>query len=168
MKKAFLMVLLLISAALVFSACGGGNGESESATQADKPQAEKPDDTAGKGEEVAKEILAAFDQLVADTAELVKEKPEAAEVKPKIEQLFKDYEPKIAELNSKYLALRDEDIALFGEANGYLGENRGKHVFKKDEVLQEYLDHYYSKGEQELYDLLKKGLINFLDMAVKR
>ena len=79
------------------------------------------------------------------------------------------YEPLMAELNKKYLALKDEDIALFGAANGYLGENRGKHVFKKDNDLGEYINHYsITDKNDEVVQLLKEGLFRLLETAVKR
>ena len=82
--------------------------------------------------------------------------------------IYKKYEETMKEINIKYLALKDKDIQLFGAANGYLGENRGKHVFKKDQVLNELVSHYYSKGEQEIVQLLSKDIIKMLDVAVRR
>lgn len=128
------------------------------------PSAQKADE----GVAVAKEILETFDKSVTEAAELAKTKPEAAELKPKLEALYKKYEETMKEINIKYLALKDKDIRLFGAANGYLGENRGKHVFKKDEVMNEHVSYYYSKGEQEIVQLLSKEIIKMLDVAVQR
>jgi len=121
-----------------------------------------------KGEAVAKEILDVHDQAVAEIADLMKDKPEAAELKPKLETLFQKYQEKMKALNEKYLALRDEDVASFGAANGYMGENRGKHVFEKDNALVAYMNYYnMEKDERELTKFINDGLFNLLETAVE-
>ena len=165
MTRNLLLIVLLVGIALIFSVCGGETPNKESP----EPAAETPStQKADEGVAVAKEILETFDKAVAEAAELAKTKPEAAELKPKLEALYKKYEETMKEINIKYLALKDKDIRLFGAANGYLGENRGKHVFKKDEVLTEYINHYYSNGDQEIVQLLSKDIIKMLDVAVQR
>jgi hypothetical protein len=165
MTRKLLLIVLLVGVALIFSVCGGETTTQES-TEPAKEEAAAP--KADEGVAVAKEILETFDKAVAEAAELAKTKPEAAELKPKLEALYKKYEDTMKEINIKYLALKDKDIAQFGAANGYLGENRGKHVFKKDEVLLEHVNYYYSKGEQEIVQLLSKEIIKMLDIAVQR
>lgn len=165
MTRKLLLIVLLVGIALTFSVCGGDTPEQESPEPAKETKAAPKAD---EGVAVAKEILETFDKAVAEAAELAKDKPETAELKPKLEALYKKYEETMKEINIKYLALKDKDIRLFGAANGYLGENRGKHVFKKDEVLNELVSHYYSKGEQEIVQLLSKDIIKMLDVAVKR
>lgn len=167
MKKIKLVTVLLICVALIFAACG----DSEKKTSAKEETAEVKKDAGGddKGVVVAREILSTFDKAVEETAALIKDKPEAAELKPKLDALSQKYAAEMKTLNAKYLALKDEDIALFGSANGYLGENRGKHVFKKDTALDVYLYHYNQTEEgKEIYDFLKKGLIDLLEISVKR
>jgi predicted ribosome quality control (RQC) complex YloA/Tae2 family protein len=164
MTRNLLLVVLFVGIALIFSVCGGETTE-KSPESAKETKAEQKSD---EGVTVAKEILETFDKAVAEAAELAKTKPAAAELKPKLEALFKKYEDTMKEINVKYLALKDKDIQQFGAANGYLGENRGKHVFKKDEVLTEYVNHYYSNGDQDIVQLLSKDIIKMLDVAVKR
>jgi hypothetical protein len=165
MTRNLLLTVLLVCIAMIFSVCGGDTPEKESPQPAEET-ASAP--KADEGIAVAKEILETFDKAVAEAAELAKTKPEAAELKPKLEALYKKYEETMKEINVKYLALKDKDIRLFGAANSYLGENRGKHVFKKEEVLTEYINHYYSNGDQEIYQLLSKDIIKMLDVAVTR
>ena len=165
MTRNLLLTVLFVCIALTFSVCGGETPQQESPEPAKQtPSAQEADE----GVTVAKEILATFDKAVAEAAELAKTKPEAAEIKPKLEALYKKYEETMKEINIKYLALKDKDIRLFGAANGYLGENRGKHVFNKDKVLNEYISYYYSKGEEEIVQLLSKEIIKMLDIAVQR
>lgn len=165
MTRNLLLIILLVGIALTFPACGGETPKQESPEPAKETQSAQQAD---EGVAVAKEILATFDKAVAEAADLAKTKPEAAELKPKLEALYKKYEETMKEINVKYLALKDKDIAQFGAANGYLGENRGKHVFKKDEVLTEPIQHYNLKGEQEIVQLLSKEIIKMLDVAVQR
>jgi hypothetical protein len=167
MKRSLLFSLLILCIALFFTACGGDNGETGDTGGKDKPAAAPGGDS--EGTLVAKEILAAFDGAVKEAAELVKDKPEASEVKPKLEALIKKYEEKMTALNAKYLALKGKDIRLFGDANGYLGENRGKHVFEKNKILGD-ISYYYDsqKGEKDVARLISKDLVKLLDLAVKR
>lgn len=165
MTRNLLLTVLLVGIALTFSVCGGETPKQESPEPTKQtPSAQKADE----GVTVAKKILETFDKAVAEAAELAKTKPEAAELKPKLEALFKKYEEAMKEINIKYKALKDKDIRLFGAANGYLGENRGKHVFNKDKVMNEHISYYYSKGEQEIVQLLSKDIIKMLDVAVQR
>ena len=173
MTRKLLLVLLVLCVGIFISACGGKKTEENadrSGAQAKQAQSGEPEaETESKGTMVAKEILDTFDQLAADTLELVKDKPEAVDLKPKLEELYTTYSEKMKELNVKYLALRDEDIALFGDCNGYLGENRGKHVVERDRLLDEYIAYYnYTKGDQEIVDMLTKGMIDILNLAVAR
>ena len=60
---------------------------------------------------------------------------------------------------------------MFGEANSYLGEYRGKHVFKKNQVLDEYIAHYNlqkDENEKEIGKMLSSDIVNLLEVAVKR
>ena len=170
MTRKLFILLLVLCLPLFFIACGGKKAEEE-AGQAEEP---KTEETAGEVSEsdgiaVAKEILATFDKAVAETVELVKDKPEAADVKPQFEELIAKYSENMQELNTKYLALRDQDIAVFGACNGYMGENRGKHVFEKDKVLDEFIAYYiYEKDNKDFADFLSGELINLLEIAVKR
>lgn len=170
MTRKFLILFLLLCLPLFFVACGGQKGEE--ASQPEEPQAKEAageDISEADGIAVAKEILDTFDQAVAETVGLVKEKPEVADVKPQFEAMIATYQEKMTELNAKYLALRDKDIAVFGACNGYLGENRGTHVFEKNQLLDEFIVYYsMDKGDKEFSDFLNSELINLLEIAVKR
>jgi hypothetical protein len=169
MKRNLLVTVLVVCIALVFAVCGG---------EADKPAADQPKEEQqaakaadpGEGVAVAKEILETFDKAVAEVAELVKDKPAPAELKPKVEALLKKYEEPMKALNVKYLALKEKDIKLFGDCNGYLGENRGKHVINKDTVLDQFIYHYsqQEEGGAEIVQLIQKDIVNLLEIAVKR
>jgi hypothetical protein len=170
MTRQLFIFLLMLCLPLFFVACGGQKGEEE----AGGPQEPQAKEAAGEmvteadGIAVAKEILDTFDKAVAETAELVKEKPEVADVKPQFEALIAKYKETMTELNAKYLALRDKDIAVFGSCNGYIGENRGAHVFQKDQVLDEFIVYYnLEKGEKDFSDFLSQELIDLLEIAVK-
>jgi len=173
MTRKLLLILLVLCIGVFISACGGQKTEEnadQSGAQSRQAQTGEPEaEVESKGTLVAKEILDTFDQLAAETLELVKDKPEAVDLKPRLEELYITYSEKMKELNVKYLALRDEDIALFGDCNRYLGENRGKHVVEKDRLLDEYIAYYdYTMGEQEIVDMLTKGMIDILNRAVAR
>ena len=170
MKRNILLTVVLIAIALVFSVCGGGTQEqksTETAAAASGEQVSSQPQGDNEGVAVAKEILETFDKAVAEAAEIAKTKPEPAELKPKLEALYQKYESTMKELNAKYLDLKNKDIALFGAANGYLGENRGKHVFNKDNVLGEYISYYNLNGQQEAVKLLATDIIKMLDIAVQ-
>jgi hypothetical protein len=159
--KYFLAVLAVVCLALFF-ACGGENGETGE-------EAKQEADVTQEGIDVAEEILATFDKAVAEAVELVKDKPEPAMVKPQLQALYAKYDEKMKALNVKYLALKEKDIRAFGAANGYLGENRGKHVFKKDQELGKYISHYnYEVQDPELGTMLSREIVNMLDVAVQR
>lgn len=166
MKRFLLLGLLILSVGFFFTGCGGDDGKSGESGKPG-PEVNKPADSRenSEGTAVAKEILATFDQASAEAKELVKDKPEPAEVKPKLEALLQKYVEKMKALNKKYLALKDKDIKLFGDANIYLGEHRGKHVFA-DTVLADTAYYYESsKGDKEVAKLLTKDIIKLLDIA---
>ena len=166
------VLLLLASLAMVIvSGCGSDEPtdvssstttESSTSSETVQPAAD------GEGVLVAKEILATFDELVAEEAELAKDKPDAAVLGPRLEQLYASYLPRMTELNGKYLALRDSaDVSQFGECNTYLGTYRGQHVANKDNALGEALRYYnFELGDQEMVSLLSDGPVELLDIAV--
>lgn len=170
-----MMAVLLVMAGLivlVVGGCGGGDssdaGSTTTAAPSGSPGASQSA-AEGEGVAVAKEILAAFDEVVGKAADLTQGNPEPAVLKPQLEELYASYEAKMAELNGKYLALRDADTAQWGACNSYLGENRGKHVFDKDNTLTEAYKHYNLEvGDREIVELLEKGPVELLEMAVKQ
>ena len=173
MRKTTMSLIAVLWALSFVAACGGSKSASESAKPAEKPT---PAPTASaavsnaeeEGVAVAKEILGVFDQAVAEAVELVKDKPAAADLQPKLDALFEKYKVRMAELNPKYLALREKDIRAFGAANGYLGENRGKHVFAKDNTLGEAIAYYnFQKGEKGIVDFLGFKIAALIDVAVQ-
>lgn len=170
MSRNLLLTIVIVCTALLFSVCGEKTDKPETPEPAktETQVTPEPAKTEDDGVLVGKEILETFDKAVTEAAELAKEKPAPAELKPKLEELYKGYEEKMTALNTKYLALKEKDIALFGACNGYLGENRGKHVFKKDEVMYEAVNHYSSQeGGAEIVQLLSKDIVNLLEIATK-
>ena len=173
MSRNVFFTVVLVAVTLVFSVCGGEtsrqeNPEPAKQTPSEQKVASSQPEAANEGVTVARDILETFDKAVAEAAGLAKTKPGAAELKPKLEALYKKYGETMKALNTQYLELKDKDISLFGAANGYLGENRGKHVFNKDNVLGEYISYYNLKGEQEIVQLLSTEIVKMLDIAVQR
>jgi hypothetical protein len=166
MKKSLLISVLICVLLMIFVACGQ-KGESSQATAAKtETQAAAANDA---GVKIIDEILAAFDQCVAEAAALAKDKPEAAVLMPQLEKLYAGYGVKMAALNAKFLALRDQDIFAFRGANGYMTENRPKHVFSKDTVLSPaYVYYNLEKGETAVVDMLSSKICRLLDEAVKQ
>lgn len=167
MRKGILWVVVM-AFSLIFIACGGEK-KAEEPAPAPAEQAVAPEpEVEGAGVLLAKEILGVFDEIVAKVAELTKEKPDAAVLKPQLETLFAEYKVKMEEYNVKYLALK-EDVQQWGACNGYLGENRGKHVFQKDTTLTEANQHYNLQvGDQEVVHLISKTPVELLDVALNQ
>jgi hypothetical protein len=89
-------------------------------------------------------------------------------LQPKLDALYEKFATKMAEINPRFLALKAKDIALFGAANGYMGENRGRHVFEKDNKLGVGIAYYnFQKGEKAVVDFLSNKLPALIDIAVK-
>jgi hypothetical protein len=121
------------------------------------------------GEALAQEILATFDKIVDETAILAEGKPDGKLLQEKLNDLFSGYESVMTEFYNRYLQLSDENPAEFGNCNSYLGEYRGKHVHRKDEILTPAFQHYnFFAGDRETVDLLSGGPVRLLDMAVNR
>ena len=174
MTRKLTFVMILFCFCFILIGCGGkepaetGALESVEESQVTDESSGLEESGEAKGEAVAKEILDVYDQAVAEIADLMKDKPEAAELKPKLEALFQKYQEKMKALNEKYLALRDEDVASFGAANGYMGENRGKHDYEKNNALVKYTNYYnMEKDERELTKFINDGLFNLLETAVE-
>lgn len=166
MNRTNFFALFLVSLALLFGACGGDSQEKSPEIQKSTSQTAEPVDDAGV--KVAKEILSTFDRAVDGVYERVKDKPEAEAVQSDLEQLYQTYTLQMKELNKKYLALKPKDIKLFGSANRYLGEFRGKHVWKMNQKLDEIRFHYQRRNDEEMDRLVHGELINLLDKAVER
>jgi hypothetical protein len=148
---------------VAFAACGN-KGEAPKALTSAQAQA---GEDAGKA--IVDEILASFDQCVAEAAALAKDRPEAAVLLPQLETLYADYGARMAALNARFLALRDQDVFAFRRANGYMTENRPRHVFAKDNALTPALQYYnLEKGEKAVVDMLANGPVKLLDAAVKQ
>jgi hypothetical protein len=121
------------------------------------------------GKVIVDEILAAFDQCVAEAAALARDKPEAAVLLPQLEKLYADYGAKMAILNARFLALKDKDIFAFRQANGYMSDNRPQHVFAKDNALGPAVAYYnLEKGDQVVVDMLSNKIVRLLDDAIKQ
>ncbi|MCX6558062.1 MAG: hypothetical protein NTW95_11665 [Candidatus Aminicenantes bacterium] len=164
-KKMLRLVLLCVVLALVI-ACGKKSETPQAPVASAEKKAAVPADA---GKVIVDEILAAFDQCAAEAAALAKDKPEAAVLMSQLEKLYADYGVKMAALNARFLALRDQDIFIFRQANGYLSDNRPKHVFNKDTVLSSaYIYYNLEKGEPAVVDMLSSKIVKLLDGAVKQ
>ncbi len=168
MKKKFIWIVLMGAGLAFCSSCG---------QKAETPQGAAPAVTTEKkaqaaedaGKAIVDEILATFDQCVAETAALAKDKPEAAVLMPQLEKLYADYGVKMAALNARFLALRDQDIFALRRANGYMTDNRPQHVHAKDNTLNAaYVYYNLEKGEKAVVDMLSLKIVKLLDDAVKQ
>ena len=165
MKKSLLMFVFMCVLLMIFMACGQKGEAPQEREVAVEKKAVAPD----AGMKLIDEILSVFDQCVTEAAALAKDKPEATVLMPQLEKLYADYGVKMAALNAKFLALRDKDIFMFRRANGYLSDNRPKHVFNKDTVLSPAIVYYnLEKGEQAVVNMLASRIIKLLDDAVKQ
>ena len=165
MKKNILLFVSLCVVLAMLTACGQKSETPGAAAASEKKAAVAAD----AGKVIVDEILAAFDQCVAEAAVLAKDKPEAAVLIPQLEKLYTDYGLKMSALNARFLALRDQDIFIFRQANGYMSDNRPKHVFSKDNVLSQVVAYYnFEKGEQAVVDMLSNKIVRLLDEAVKQ
>jgi hypothetical protein len=168
MKKSLLISVLMCVLLTIFMACGqkAETPQAPAAAAKTETQAAAANDA---GVKIIDEILATFDQCVAEAAALTKDKPEAAVLMPQLEKLYADYGVKMAALNVKFLALRDRDIFAFRRSNGYMTDNRPKHVFSKDTVLSPaYVYYNLEKGEAAVVDMLSSKIVRLLDEAVKQ
>lgn len=166
MKKRLLMHVSFWVMLMVFMACGPKAENPQAPAAKTETQAAAANDA---GVKTVDEILAAFDQCVADAAALARDKPEAAVLMPQLEKLYADYGVKMAALNARFLALRDQDIFAFRRANGYMTDNRPKHVFAKDDTLRPAYAYYnLEKGETAVVDMLSNKIVKLLDDAVKQ
>ena len=164
MKKYLLMLVSICVMLMIFMACG-----QKTETPQEPAAKKKIAVAADAGKAIVDEILSVFDQCVADAAALAKDKPEAAVLMPQLEKLYADYGVKMAALNAKFLVLRDQDIFAFRRANGYMSDNRPKHVFAKDNTLRPAIVYYnLEKGEQVVVDMLSNKIVKLLDEAVKQ
>ncbi len=168
MKRTLLMLVFVCVMLMIFMACGqkAETPQAQAAAAKTETQATAANNA---GVKIIDEILAAFDQCVADAAALAKDKPEAAVLLPQLEKLYADYGVKMAALNGRFLALRDQDIFAFRRANGYMTDNRPKHVFNKDTILSSaYVYYNLEKGERAVVDMLSSKIVRLLDDAVKQ
>jgi len=167
-KKTLPMLVCICVMLMIFMACGqkAETPQAQAAAAKTETQATAANDA---GVKIIDEILAAFDQCVADAAALAKDKPEAAVLLPQLEKLYAGYGVKMAALNGRFLALRDQDIFAFRRANGYMTDNRPKHVFNKDTILSSaYVYYNLEKGERAVVDMLSSKIVRLLDDAVKQ
>lgn len=166
MKKT--IVIAFLSVLLAFVAACGDKAKAPGA-QASAANAEKKTAAPDAGKAVIDEILAAFDQCVAEAAALAKDKPEADALMPQLEKLYAGCGEKMAALNARFLALRDQDIFAFRRANGYMTDNRPKHVSAKDNALSQAIAYYnFEKGERAVVEMLSGRIVKLLDDAVKQ
>jgi hypothetical protein len=166
MKRNIVMFVSLCVVLTLPTACGQKSEAPQALAAKTETQAAAANDA---GMKIIDEILAAFDQCVAQAAALAKDKPEAAVLMPQLGKLYADYGVKMAALNARFLALRDQDVFAFRRANGYMTDNRPKHVFAKDNTLRTAIVYYnLEKGEQAVVDMLSNKIVRLLDEAVKQ
>ena len=166
MKKSLRMFVLMCVLLMIFMACGQKGETPQAPAAKTEAQAAAANDA---GVKIIDEILATFDQCVAEAAALAKDKPESAVLLPQLEKLYAEYGVKMAALNVKFLALRDRDIFAFRRANGYMTDNRPKHVHAKDNTLNAaYVYYNLEKGERAVVDMLSSKIVGLLDEAVKQ
>lgn len=164
-KKVTLLVFICVLL-MAFAACGKKEETPQAPAAAPEVKSAVP---ANAGNAIIDEILAVFDQCVADASALAKDKPEAVVLLPQLEKLYADAGVKMAALNARFLALRDQDIFAFRRANGYMTDNRPKHVFAKDNTLSPAILYYnLEKGETAVVDMLSQKIVKLLDDAVKQ
>jgi hypothetical protein len=158
------LVLLSLCGVLASSVISCSKPEQPTTGTASAPAAGK-----SEGQDLAKKILSTYDEAVAEVAKTANQKPEAAVLKPKVEQIIATYSAKMGELNVEYRALRTKDVSSFGQANTYMGDNRGKHVLNADNSLTVAVKHYnLEKGDKEMVELLTSKLAALMDIAVKQ
>lgn len=161
-----IQILFVCLVLIFFAACGKKAENPQAQTAKTEAQVAAATDA---GMKIIDEILAVFDQCVAEAAALAKDKPEAVVLMPQLEKLFAGYGLKMAALNAKFLALQEQDIFAFRRANGYMTEHRPKHVFAKDNVLAPAIAYYnFEKGEQVVVEMLSVKIVSLLDEAVKQ
>ncbi len=125
-------------------------------------------DDKARGEALAQEILSTFDSAVDEARVLLDPKPPPAEAVPRLAPLLATYGEKMTALNAKYRALA-KDPPAFGAVNRWLGDNRGKAVFRKDSLLGALVFHYrYNQSSPEIVEFVNAGLVRLLDAAVTR
>ena len=158
--------VMVMSLSLMF-ACTPAEEQEDKADEekAEKVEQQEEVDYKAEGEAVGQEILDTFDAAVADVAATLAEKPEPAEAKEKITAVMESYKPKMEELAKKKLALLDMDITAWGAVNSYLGENRGKRVFKKDQTLTELMNYYTIQKPDEELTKMFSTLTRLIDLA---
>jgi hypothetical protein len=152
---------------LFSTACGkAGKKQAPAAGAASVPMPSQPGNVQ-QGIDLAKEILANFDQAVAEAGALAAAKPEASELKPQLQALIDSYRSKMVDANVRYLELQRADPAAFAAANGYLGDNRPRHVQGLYAALDKIIAHYNLQvGDPEAVRLLSSGIIELIDAAV--
>jgi hypothetical protein len=166
MKKNIVLFVSLCVVLTMLSACGQKSETSQAPAVTTAKEAEA---ATNAGKVIVDEILATFDQCVTEAAALAKEKSEAAVLMPQLEKLYADYGVKMAALNAKFLALRDQNVFAFRRANGYMTDNRPKHVFTKDNTFSSAYAYYnLEKGETAVVDMLSSKIVRLLDDAIKQ
>jgi len=150
-------------AATLFIACGGGQEKSESTAP---PKADEPTASDKAGVAMGTEIIETFDAAVAACADVLKDKPAWVEAQPKLDAVQEEYAGKMADLHAKHKALEGEDVFAWRTANGYISDNRPKHVHAINTAFQDVVGYYrFEKGVKGFDELLDK-LPKLLDPPV--
>ena len=166
MIKKLILVALCGGLSVSLNSCGKSK---DSTTGKDSSPGTSVSASKGVGEDLAKKILATYDEAVAEVAKAANPKPESAVLTPQIEKIITTYTAKMAALNTEMLALKAKDVAAFGAANSYMGSNRGKHVAKADTTLTVPIKYYnLDKGDKAMVEMLTTKLVAMIDVAVKQ
>lgn len=104
---------LLLSLALLFSACGGGGEEnSEVARESGEQVADTPAKKELSPTEIGDKVGDLYWNAMQDITELLKEKPDASTVTPQVEELKESYVRKLVELGKLREYLSDADKGM--------------------------------------------------------
>lgn len=116
------------------------------------------------GEAIAKEAISEFDKVVAECAEVLAGKPEEAVVLPKLQAIYESYRPRMTALADRRKALTDPREK--GGFYSYMGENRGKAVFRMDQALGTYVAHYRMMAPgPKVVEFLTTKVVELIEIA---
>lgn len=156
------MRVVILSCCLSLASCG----EQPATAGASPVNSPSPEVTAARaqGEALAKEVIAAFDQLVAEVAAALTSKPAEADAMPKLEAIAATWTPKMTEFAARRKLLTDAPAK--GGFFACMGEQRGKAMLRKDNTLTECFKHYrLTISAPQVTEFLDKRLPALIEIA---
>jgi hypothetical protein len=149
--------------AFCLAACGGTSDAALAPQPGDAPAAQVPTDKQ-KGEALAKEVIEAFDQVVAEVGKALAAKPAEAEAMPVLQSIHASWLPKMQAFANRRKELTDP--AAKGGFFGVMGEQRGKAMFRKDTTLTAAYQHYrLQTSAPRVIEFLDKQLVELIETA---